>query len=149
MREMTPEDMHIAEMLLGGRTQEQIAESLGVSRRTVIRKCNAPHFLEYMQKKKGISVMHVVKPIAEQEIAAETKKLGLPTLNRVNVLGRLWEIAHIDPSVTKGNIQTQKEAASELAKMAEFSASALGPDEAKPAGPDVYQPAWTREPLTQ
>lgn len=144
MKVMSLSDLQIAKLRLDGKVYQEIAEILSVSKRTVHRRCNEPHFLEYMDKQKVSEVSEVVKQLTE-EINAETKERAarsLPPLTRVNVLGRLWEIAHIDPSITKGSAQTQKEAASELAAMPELAAAGNFAGENKPAGPDIFKPEW-------
>ena len=70
------------------------------------------------------------------------RRVGAGTVSLNQVLARYWELANLDPEMTKGSVMGQLKALDALC--AELSAAEGTPKAIHPAG--VYRAAWMAEP---
>ena len=62
-------------------------------------------------------------------------------VERGQILNRYWQLANLDPEVTKGTITGQLKALDSLGAALGLTASEAGNPTA-PAAPDIYRAAW-------
>jgi hypothetical protein len=139
----TDQEMAFARLVLSGTmTDRQAAEAVGLNPDTAAYTKAKPRVRAFMLEHRAA----VQQKLAEQEID-EQRRLKQ---SRERVLERLWEIASLDPEMTRGSITGQVKAISMI-----IAIEGLIPDrrpvsaQNKPAHPPVtgqiHQAAWLRE----
>jgi hypothetical protein len=136
----TDQEMAFARLVLSGTmTDRQAAEAVGLNPDTAAYTKAKPRVRAYMLEHRAA----VQQQLVEQEID-ERRRLQQ---SRERVLDRLWEIASLDPEMTRGSISGQVKAISMI-----IAIEGLIPDrraasaQNKPAHPPVTaQAAWPRE----
>jgi hypothetical protein len=137
---ITDQEMAFARQVLSGTmTDRQAAEAVGLDPDTAAYTKAKPRVRAYMLEHRAA----VQQQLVEQEID-EQRRLKQ---SRERVLDRLWEIASLDPEMTRGSITGQVKAISMI-----IAIEGLIPDrrpasaQNKPAHPPVTaQAAWLRE----
>lgn len=134
---LTLQDKQIVEDLLDGLTITEVAEKNGLHSRTVDRRKSQPQVLAYMdlrRKERGIEVTTRAK-IADFRLVEITKAM---------LVSRLWELAMMDPVITRGNIEGQQRAVDSLWVKVGLEGQAPKVEELQKA--KFYRSEWMDEP---
>jgi hypothetical protein len=80
-----------------------------------------------------------------EEEGGKARLMPWPEVGRDQILGRYWELANLDPQVTKGNITGQIKALDSLREELALSAVEKHKNSIKRMPtPEIYQSAWIR-----
>jgi hypothetical protein len=97
---ITDKEIEFAHLVLSGTmTDRRAAEAVGLNPDTAAYTKAKPRVVAYMLKYRAD--MH------EQLVQQETKRLRRMDLGREQVLARLWEIANLDPEITRNSASAQ------------------------------------------
>jgi hypothetical protein len=82
----------------------------------------------------------------EQAASSGSSNLGArqPAIGRAEILRKYWELANLDPEVTKGTITGQLKALDSLCEELALEESGDDPSAARPQQ-QIYRSAWLRE----
>src|ERR1700735_1396900 len=110
---ITDQEIAFAHLVLSGRmTDRQAAEAVGLSPDSAAYTKSKPRVRAYMLDHRAA----VEQQLVQQE-AAGLRRL---TLDREQVLARLWEIANLSPEMTRGSVTGQVKALSMIVAMQNF-----------------------------
>jgi hypothetical protein len=124
---ITDQEMAFARLVLSGTmTDRQAAEAVGLNPDSAAYTKSKPHVSAYMLEHRAAVQQQLVQPEADlsrlprQAVGRAVDGLHRLTLDREQVLGRLWEIAHLSPDMTRGSITGQVKALSMIIAMQNF-----------------------------
>ena len=97
---ITDQEIAFAHLVLSGEmTDRRAAEAVGLNPETAAYTKGKPRVREYMIEHRA--AMH------EQRVQQETEELRRRNQSRERVLARLWEIADLDPEITRNSASAQ------------------------------------------
>jgi hypothetical protein len=136
---ITDQEMAFALLVLSGTmTDRCAAEAVGLNPDSAAYTKSKPHVRAYMLEHRAA----VEEKLVQQE-ADGRRRLSL---DREQVLARLWEIANMSPEMTRGSITGQVKAISMIVAMQNFIPDGKAVSEKKsptaPAHPQIYPSAW-------
>jgi hypothetical protein len=145
---ITDQEVAFANLVLsGGMTDRQAAEAVDLNPDTAAYTKAKPRVRDYMLKRRA--AMH------EQLVQQETEGLRRLNQSREQVLARLWEIANLDPEMTRNSASAQIKALSMIVAIEGLIPSAITNDRRTgsarnkstlpPAVPQIDTAAWLRE----
>jgi hypothetical protein len=144
---ITDQEIAFAHLILSGTmTDRRAAEAVGLNPDTAAYTKAKPRVRAYMLEHRA--AMH------EQLVQQETEALRRLNLGRERVLARLWEIANLDPEMTRNSASAQIKALSMIVAIEGLIPSGTndrraGSSERKsaspPAVPQIDTAAWLRE----
>ena len=145
---ITDQEIAFAHLILSGTmTDRRAAEAVGLNPDTAAYTKAKPRVRAYMLEHRA--AMH------EQLVQQETEALRRLNLGRERVLARLWEIADLDPEMTRNSASAQIKALSMIVAIEGLIPSGItndrraGSSERKsaspPAVPQIDTAAWLRE----
>ncbi len=144
---ITDQEIAFAHLVLSGTmTDRRAAEAVGLNPDTAAYTKAKPRVRAYMLEHRA--AMH------EQLVQQETEALRRLNLGRERVLARLWEIANLDPEMTRNSASAQIKALSMIVAIEGLIPSGTndrraGSSERKsaspPAVPQIDTAAWLRE----
>ncbi len=144
---ITDQEIAFAHLVLSGTmTERRAAEAVGLNPDTAAYTKAKPRVRAYMLEHPA--AMH------EQLVQQETEALRRLNLGRERVLARLWEIANLDPEMTRNSASAQIKALSMIVAIEGLIPSGTndrraGSSERKsaspPAFPQIDAAAWLRE----
>ena len=144
---ITDQEIAFAHLILSGTmTDRRAAEAVGLNPDTAAYTKAKPRVRAYMLEHRA--AMH------EQLVQQETEALRRLNLGRERVLARLWEIADLDPEMTRNSASAQIKALSMIVAIEGLIPSGTndrraGSSERKsaspPAVPQIDTAAWLRE----
>jgi hypothetical protein len=139
---ITDQEMAFARLVLSGAmTDRRPAETVGLNPDSAAYTKSKPHVRAYMLEHRAAVQQHLV-----QQEAEGMRRLSL---DREQVLARLWEIANLSPEMTRGSITGQVKAISMIVAMQNFIPDRKVVSEknppAPPAKPQIYEAAWLRK----
>jgi hypothetical protein len=141
---ITDQEIAFARLVLSGTMNDRrAAEAVGLNPDTAAYTKAKPRVRAYMLEHRAA--------VQQQLVEQDTEELRRFSLSRDQVLARLWEIANLDPEITRGSASAQVKALSMIVAIEGLIPSgttkdrrALSPH--KPAPPPVnaetYTPAW-------
>src|SRR6202522_4551484 len=110
---ITDQEMAFARLVLaGGVTARQAAEAVGLNPDSAAHTKSKPHVRAYMLEHRAA--------VQQQLVQQEAEGLRRMSLDREQVLARLWEIAKLSPEMTRGSITGQVKALSMIIAMQNF-----------------------------
>ena len=110
---ITDQEMAFARLVLsGGMTDRQAAEAAGLNPDSAAYTKSKPHVRAYMLEHRAA--------VQQQLVQQEANQQHRRSLDREQVLDRLWEIAHLSPEKTRGSITGQVKALSMIIAMQNF-----------------------------
>jgi hypothetical protein len=102
---ITDQEMAFAHLILSGTMNDrQAAKAVGFNPDTAANTKSKPRVRDYMLKHRAAT--------HEQGVQQETEELRRRNLSRQRVLDRLWEIADLDPEMTRNSMSAQIKALS-------------------------------------
>jgi hypothetical protein len=138
---ITDQEMAFARLVLSGAmTDRQAAETAGLNPDSAAYTKSKPHVRAYMLEHRAA--------VQQQLVQQEADGLRRLSLDREQVLARLWEIAKLSPEMTRNSITGQVKALSMIIAMQNFIPDRNAVSEKKspvPAKPEIYQAAWLRK----
>ena len=147
---ITDQEMAFAHLVLSGTmTDRRAAEAAGLNPETAAYTKSRPRVRAYMIEHRAA----LREKLVDQEADLSRRAVeGLRKLNlaRDQVLGRLWELAHLSPEMTRGSITGQVKALSMIIAIEGLIPDRrLSPSGTQPAAPSVkaqiYESAWLRK----
>jgi hypothetical protein len=138
---ITDQEMAFARLVLSGAmTDRHAAEAVGLNPDSAAYTKSKPHVRAYMLEHRAA--------VQQQLVQQEADGLRRLSLDREQVLARLWEIANLSPEMTRGSITGQVKALSMIVAMQNFIPDRLAVSEKKstpaPTPPQIYASAWPR-----
>jgi hypothetical protein len=138
---ITDQEIAFARLVLSGAmTDRRAAEAVGLNPGTAAYTKAKPRVRAYMLE-------HRAK-VKRQLVQQEADGLHRLTLDREQVLDRLWQLANLDPEMTRGSITGQVKALSIIVAMQNFipdpRAVAAEKKSAPAPAPQIYEAAWLR-----
>ena len=144
---ITDQEMAFARLILSGTmTDRRAAETAGLDPNSAAYIKSRPRVRAYMLEHRAA--------VEQQLIEQETQELRKSSLGRDRVLARLWEIANLDPEMTRNSASAQVKALSMIIAIEGLIPSGTTNDrravasQNQPAPPAVYPPfyvsAWAR-----
>jgi hypothetical protein len=137
---ITDQEMAFARLVLsGGMTDRHAAETVGLNPDSAAYTKSKPHVRAYMLEHRAA--------VQQQLVQQEADGLHRLSLDREQVLARLWEIANLSPEMTRGSITGQVKALSMIVAMQNLIPDRRVISEKKsptaPAHPQIYASAWS------
>jgi hypothetical protein len=137
---ITDQEMAFARLVLSGAmTDRHAAETVGLNPDSAAYTKSKPHVRAYMLEHRAA--------VQQQLVQQEADGLHRLSLDREQVLARLWEIANLSPEMTRGSITGQVKALSMIVAMQNFIPDRRLVSEKKsptaPAHPQIYASAWS------
>jgi hypothetical protein len=136
---ITDQEIAFAHLVLSGTmTDRRAAEAVGLNPDTAAYTKAKPRVRTYMLEHRA--AMH------EQLVQQEAEGLRRMNLGRERVLARLWEIANLDPEMTRNSASAQIKALSMIVAIEGLIPDRrAGSSEKKTASPQIDTAAWLRE----
>jgi hypothetical protein len=139
---ITDQEIAFAHLVLSGTmTDRRAAEAVGLNPDTAAYTKAKPRVQAYMLEHRA--AMH------EQRVQQETEGLRRLNQGREKVLARLWEIANLDPEMTRNSASAQIKALSMIVAIEGLipdRRTASAPNKSpQPASPQIDTAAWLRE----
>jgi hypothetical protein len=144
---ITDQEVAFAHLILSGTmTDRQAAKAVGFNPDTAANTKSKPRVRDYMLKHRAA--------IHEQSVQQETEELRQRNLSRQRVLDRLWEIADLDPEMTRNSMSAQIKALSMIVAIEGLipdwntnrrAGSAPAKSTPEPGHPQIDTAAWLRE----
>jgi hypothetical protein len=129
-------------VLSGTMTDRCAAEAVGLNPDSAAYTKSKPHVRAYMHEHRAA--------VEEKLVQQEADKLHRLNLDREQVLARLWEIASMNPEMTRGSITGQVKAISMIVAMQNFIPGRQAVSEKKSptasAHPQIDPSAWLGRP---
>ncbi len=140
---ITDQEIAFARLVLSGAmTDRHAAEAVGLNPDSAAYTKSKPRVRDYMLEHRAA--------VQQQLVQQEADGLRRLSLDRQQVLNRLWEIANLSPEMTRGSVTGQVKALSMIVAMENFipDRRAVSSQEKKspsaPA-PEIYASAWLRK----
>ena len=140
---ITDQEIAFARLVLSGAmTDRHAAEAVGLNPDSAAYTKSKPRVRDYMLEHRAA--------VQQQLVQQEADGLRRLSLDRQQVLDRLWEIANLSPEMTRGSVTGQVKALSMIVAMENFipDRRAVSSQEKKspsaPA-PEIYASAWLRK----
>jgi hypothetical protein len=137
---ITDQEMSFARLVLSGAmTDRQAAETAGLNPDSAAYIKSKPQVRAYMLEHRAA--------VQQQLVQQEADGLRRLSVDREQVLARLWEIAKLSPEMTRNSITGQVKALSMIIAMQNFipDRKALSEKSPVPAKPQIYEAAWLRK----
>ena len=137
---ITDQEIAFARLVLSGAmTDRRAAEAVGIHPASAAYTKAKPRVRAYMHEHRAA--------VQQQLVHQEAEGLHRMTLDREQVLARLWEIANLSPEMTRGSITGQVKALSLIIAMQSFipdrpAVSAEKNPAPAPTPPQIYVSAW-------
>ncbi len=138
---ITDQEMDFARLILaGGMTDRDAAEAVGLNPDSAAYIKSKPHVRAYMLDHRAA---------VQQQVVQQEADLHRLSMDREQVLARLWEIAYLSPEMTRGSITGQVKALSMIVAMQNFIPDRRGVfSEKRPAAastqPQIDAAPWRR-----
>jgi hypothetical protein len=117
---ITDQEMAFARLVLsGGVTDRQAAEAVGLNPDSAAYTKSKPHVRAYMLEHHAAVRQQLVQQDANLSRRA-VEEQHRPSLDRGEVLARLWEIAKLSPEMTRGSVTGQVKALTIIVAMENF-----------------------------
>ena len=144
---ITDQEMAFARQVLsGGMTDRQAAEAVGLNPDSAAYTKSKPRVRAYMLEYRAA--------VQQQLVQQDAKEQHRRSLDREQVLDRLWEIANLSPETTRGSVTGQVKALSMIVAMENFipnrhAEPKLAPVRvaASPSGPGPSQSTFATRPI--
>jgi hypothetical protein len=139
---ITDQEIAFAHLVLSGRmTDRQAAEAVGLNPDSAAYTKSKPRVRAYMLEHRAA--------VEQQLVQHEADGLRRRSLDREQVLDRLWELANLPPDMTRGSITGQVKAISMIIAMENFipDRRALASENKSapaPAPAKIYKSEWLR-----
>jgi hypothetical protein len=138
---ITDQEIAFARLVLSGTTTDrQAAEAVGLNPDSAAYTKSKPHVRAYMLEHRAA--------VQQQLVQQEAEGLHRLSLDREQVLARLWKIANMSPEMTRGSITGQVKALSMIVAMQNFIPNRLAVSSEKEPAPapiaQIYASAWRR-----
>src|ERR1700690_3280949 len=136
---ITDQEMAFARLILSGAmTDRHAAEAVGLNPDSAAYTKSKPRVRAYMLEHRAA--------VQQQLVQQEADGLRRLSLDREQVLARLWEIANLSPEMTRNSITGQVKALSMIIAMQNFipDPKAVSEKSPVPAKPQIYEAAWLR-----
>ena len=146
---ITDQDIAFARLVLSGAmTDRHAAEAVGLNPDSAAYTKSKPRVRAYMLEHRAAVQQQLVQQEADQSRRA-VEGLRRLSLDREQVLARLWEIANLSPEMTRGSITGQVKALSMIVAMENLIPDRLAVSSQKksalaPTQPQIYAAAWRR-----
>jgi hypothetical protein len=125
---ITDQEMAFARLVLSGTmTDRQAAEAAGLNPDSAAYTKSKPYVRAYMHEHRAA--------VEQQLVQEEAEGLRRLSLDREQVLARLWEIANLSPDMTRGSITGQVKALSMIVAMLNFIPDRLATSSEKNSAP--------------
>jgi hypothetical protein len=139
---ITDQEMAFARLVLSGAmTDRRAAETVGLNPDSAAYTKSKPSVRAYMLEHRAA--------VQQQLVQQEAEGLRRLSLDREQVLARLWEIANLSPEMTRNSITGQVKALSMIIAMQNFIPDGKAVSEKKsptpPAQAKIYEAAWLRK----
>jgi hypothetical protein len=139
---ITDQEITFARLVLSGTmTDRRAAEAAGLHPDSAAYTKSKPRVRAYMLEHRAA--------VQQQLVEQDTEGLRRLHLSRDQVLARLWEIAHLSPEITRGNVAGQVKALSLIIAIEGLipdrrAASAQNKSAPPPVAAQIYEAAWLR-----
>ena len=138
---ITDQEIAFARLILSGAmTDRHAAEAVGLNPDSAAYTKSKPRVRAYMLEHRAA--------VKQQFVQQEADGLRRLTLDREQVLARLWEIANLSPEMTRGSVTGQVKALSMIVAMENFipDRRAVTSEKKSPTAPtaEIYASAWRR-----
>ncbi len=139
---ITDQEIAFARLILSGAmTDRRAAESVGLNPDSAAYTKAKPRVRAYLLEHRAA--------VQQQFVQQEVDGLRRFSLDREQVLARLWQLANLGPEMTRGSITGQVKVLSIIVAMENFipdpRAVASEKKSAPAATPQIYKSAWLRE----
>jgi hypothetical protein len=139
---ITDQEIAFARLILSGAmTDRRAAEAVGLNPDSAAYTKAKPRVRDYMLEHRA--------NVQQQLVQQEVEGLRRFSLDREQVLARLWQIANLGPETTRGSITGQVKALSMIVAMQSFipdPRAVAAEKKSDPAPtPHIYKSAWLRE----
>jgi hypothetical protein len=140
---ITDQEIAFARLVLSGTmTDRRAAEAVGLHPDSAAYTKSKPRVRAYMLEHRAA--------VQQQLVEQDTEGLRRLNLGRDQILARLWEIANLDPEMTRGSVTGQVKALSMIVAMQSLIPDRrAGSSEKKsappPTHPEIYAAAWLGE----
>lgn len=114
---LTAKDMHAAQLLVDGKTQLEVVQESGLSRKTIQRRLEDPEFIAYMDKVRAENNRQI-----EKKIESAVKKINFTLPDAVEILVGIAKLTIVE---TKGNPLGQIKAVEALADLLRWRAAPI------------------------
>ena len=146
---ITDQEMAFARLVLSGSmTDRHAAEAVGLNPDSAAYTKSKPRVRDYMLQHRAAVQQQLVQQEADLSRRA-VDGLRRQSLDRDQVLNRLWEIANLSPEMTRGSVTGQVKALSMIVAMENFipdrRAISSEKKSAPAPAPEIYASAWLRE----
>ena len=149
---ITDQEIAFARLILSGTmTDRQAAEAVGLNPDSAAYTKAKPRVRAYMLEHRAAVQRQLVQQEADLSRRA-VEGLRRLSLDREQVLARLWEIANLSPEMTRGSITGQVKALSMIVAMQglipdrhagdRLAVSSEKKPDPPPARPEIYRAAW-------
>ena len=142
---ITDQEIAFAHLVLSGAlTDRQAAEAVGLNPDSAASTKAKPHVHAYMLKHRAAVEQQLVQQEANlSRCAVEGQRR--PSLDREQVLNRLWEIANLSPEMTRGSITGQVKALTMIAAMENFIPNRLAASSEKKSAAAITPQTYASE----
>jgi len=146
---ITDQEIAFARLVLSGAmTDRRAAEAVGLNPDSAAYTKSKPRVRAYMLEHRAAVQQQLVQQEADLSRRA-VEGLRRLSLDREQVLARLWEIANLSPEMTRGSITGQVKAISMIVAMQNFIPDRLAVSSEKKSAPapvnaEIYASAWRR-----
>jgi hypothetical protein len=143
---ITDQEIAFAHLILSGAmTDRRAAEAVGLNPDAAAHTKSKPRVRDYM-------LQH--RPAVQQQPVQRAVEGQRPfTLDREQVLARLWQIANLSPEITRGSVTGQVKSLSIIVAMENFIPDRRAVSAEKKSAPvptaQIYQSAWLRKQKAQ
>src|ERR1700733_13261684 len=138
---ITDQEIAFARLVLSGAmTDRHAAEAVGLNPDSAAYTKSKPQVRAYMHEHRAA--------VQQQLVQQEAEEVHRLSLDREQVLARLWEIANLSPEMTRNSITGQVKALSMIIAMQNFIPDRNAVSEKKspvPSKPKLYEAAWLRK----
>jgi hypothetical protein len=140
---ITDQEIAFARLVLSGAmTDRHAAEAVGLNPDSAAYTKSKPRVRDYMLQHRAA--------VQQQLVQQEADGLRRLSLDREQVLNRLWEIANLSPEMTRGSVTGQVKALSMIVAMENFipdRRAVSSPEKKSPPAPapEIYASAWLRK----
>ena len=137
---ITDQEIAFARLVLSGAmTDRHAAEAVGLNPDSAAYTKSKPRVRAYMLEHRAA--------VQQQLVQQEAEGLRRLSLDREQVLARLWEIANLSPEMTRGSVTGQVKALAMIVAMENFipdrrAVASEKKSSPAPAPPQIYQAAW-------